>query len=228
MKKLIILFFIFCAVLVHAQRTVIDLNGTWQFDRTEKAFPPKKFSRTIPIPGLIHLAIPKIDDYDIWFKKPEATEEKFTHGVYDIDYTPRYSWYKKVIRIDKKHEASELLLRIKKSQYVTQVYINGIDMGTSIDCYTPIEIPITRAIKFEDNNEILIKVGDRFWLPPQAAGSTDKEKEHYLPGIWDDVELIVSGKVQVNNTLFLPDAKKWESTGKSKTEKLLSTTDLWR
>jgi len=206
MKKLIILVFILGALSAKAQRTVIDLNGTWQFDRTEKAFPPKKFKRTIPVPGLIHLAQPKIDDYDIWFKKPDAPEAKHSHGVYDIDYIPKYNWYKKIIRIDKKHSGKELLLRIRKSQYVTDVYINGIDMGTSMECYTPIEIPITRAVKFDTDNEILIRVGDRYWLPPQAAGSTDKEKEHYLPGIWDDVELIISGKVQVNNTLFLPDA----------------------
>jgi beta-galactosidase len=156
---------------------------------------------------LIHLATPKIDDYDVWFKKPEAVITKDAHGVYDIDYVPKYNWYRKSMLIDKKHENSKVLLRIRKSQYVTQVYINGIDMGTSVECYTPIEMPITRALKFGEENEILIKVGDRFWLPPQAAGSTDKEKEHYLPGIWDDVELIVSGDIQVNNTLFLPDAK---------------------
>jgi beta-galactosidase len=207
MKRILILLITLIALDIQAQRTVIDFNGTWEFDRTEKAFPPKKFKRTIPVPGLIHLAEPRIDDYDIWFKKPEAPETKQAHGVYDIDYIPHYSWYRKTIRIDKNQSGKELLLRIKKSQYVTQVYINGIDMGTSMECYTPIEIPITRAVKFGEENEILIKVGDRYWLPPQAAGSTDKEKEHYLPGIWDDVELIISGKVQVNNTLFLPDVK---------------------
>lgn len=191
----------------NAQRTTIRLNGTWDFDRTERAFPPKKFTRKIPVPGLIHLAHPKIEDYDVWFKKPETTVTKQAHGVYDIDYIPKYNWYRKTVEIDAKHRDQKVLLRIKKSQYVTQVYINGIDMGTSMECYTPIEIPITRALKFGEENEMLIKVGDRYWLPPQAAGSTDKEKEHYLPGIWDDVELIISGDIQVNNTLFLPDAK---------------------
>lgn len=208
MNKLISIILIMLALQVSAQRTVVDLNGIWQFDRTEKAFPPKNFRRTIPVPGLIHLATPKIDDYSIWFKKPEKVIAKQTHSVYDINYVPKYNWYRKLVLIDKKHEGAKVLLRIKKSQYVTQVYINGIDMGTSMECYTPIEIPITQALQFGEENEILIKVGDRFWLPPQAAGSTDKEKEHYLPGIWDDVELIVSGDIQVNNTLFLPDAKK--------------------
>jgi len=222
MKSLTIILFIFISFSIFAQRTVINLNGTWQFDRTEKAFPPEDFTRTIPVPGLIHLAEPKIDDYNIWFKKPDKTEEKQAHGVYDIDYVPKYNWYRKVILVDNSFQKNEILLRIKKSQYVSQVYINGIDMGTSMECYTPIEIPITRAVKFGEENEILIKVGDRYWLPPQAAGSTDKEKEHYLPGIWDDVELIVSGNIQVNNTLFLPDAKNGKVVTKIRLRNFLS------
>jgi hypothetical protein len=202
------------AVNASAQRTVISLNGTWEFDRTEKAFPPEKFTRTIPVPGLIHLAEPRIGDYDTWFKKPQTTETKEAHGVYDIDYIPMYSWYRRVVRVDPALEGQEFLLRIKKSQYVTQVIVNGIDMGTSMECYTPIEIPVTRALRPGQDNEILIKVGDRTWLPPQAAGSTDKEKEHYLPGIWDDIELVAAGKVQVNNTLFLPSAREGRVTVK--------------
>jgi hypothetical protein len=207
MKIISTFLILFFTLTTEAQRTVINLNGTWEFDRTEKAFPPEKFTRNIPVPGLIHLAEPKIDDYDIWFNRPDKAETKQAHGVYDIDYVPMYNWYKKTVTIDQNHEDKEFLLRIKKSQYVSQVYVNGIDMGTSMECYTPIEIPVTRALKIGEENEILVKVGDRYWLPPQAAGSTDKEKEHYLPGIWDDVEFIVSGKVQVNNTLFLPEAR---------------------
>jgi beta-galactosidase len=47
------------------------LNGTWEFEQTRSAFPPSRFSRTIPIPGLIHLATPKIEEYDKFFKRPE-------------------------------------------------------------------------------------------------------------------------------------------------------------
>jgi beta-galactosidase len=205
MKTLLALQFLLFFSGVFAQRTVIDLNGTWEFDRTEKAFPPEKFTRTIPVPGLIHLAKPRIDDYEVWFKKPEHVEVKEAHGVYDIDYVPKYNWYRKKILVPYSLEGKEFLLRIKKSQYVTHVFVNGIEVGNSMECYTPIEYPVTRALKPGEENEILIRVGDRYWLPPQAAGSTDKEKEHYLPGIWDEVELIASGKVQVNNVLILPD-----------------------
>src|SRR5674476_145773 len=186
------------------ERTVINLNGTWQFDQTINAFPPVKFTRTISVPGLVHLAVPKIEDYDKFFKRADKVEAKDQHNLYNIDYTPRYSWYRKSVLIPKNLEGKEGMITIKKSQYVTQVYVNGIDMGTSVACYTPVEFPITSALKFGAENEILIKVGDRVWLPSEAAGGTDKEKEHYLPGIWDDVLISFTGKVRVNRLLVLP------------------------
>lgn len=185
-------------------RVVMNLNGSWQFDQTVQAFPPVKFTRTIPVPGLVHLAVPKIADYDQFFKRADQVEAKEQHNLYNIDYTPRYSWYRKSVFIPKDLEGKEGMITIKKSQYVTQVYVNGIDMGTSMACYTPVEFPITGALKLDAENEILIKVGDRVWLPSEAAGGTDKEKEHYLPGIWDDVLISFTGKVRVNRLLVLP------------------------
>ncbi len=185
-------------------RFTLNLNGTWQFDQTLSAFPPSKFTRTIPIPGLVHLAKPKIDEYDKFFKRVEQVEAKMQHNLYNIDYTPRYSWYKKSVFIPKELEGKNGVISIKKSQYVTQVFLNGIDLGTSMACYTPVEFPLDKSVKFGAENEILIKVGDRVWLPSEAAGGTDKEKEHYLPGIWDDVLLSFTGNVRVNRMLVLP------------------------
>ena len=208
MKHLVILFLvmILSAQLVKAQnpRTVINLNGTWEFDQTTNAFPPEKFTRTIPVPGLIHLAEPKIAEYDKFFKRPGKPESKEQFNLYNLDYTPRYSWYRKKVFVPKELENKNGMITIRKSQYVTQVFINGIDMGTSMACYTPIEFPVNKAIKFGSDNEILIRVGERIWLPAEAAGGTDKEKEHYMPGIWDDVLLSFTGDIRINRLLILP------------------------
>jgi beta-galactosidase len=185
-------------------RTVINLNGTWEFDQTTTAFPPDKFTRTIPVPGLIHLAEPKIIEYEKFFKRPDKPEAKEQFNLYNLDYTPRYSWYRKKIFVPKELENKQGVITIKKSQYVTQVYINGIDLGTSMACYTPVEFPLNLGIKFGAENEILIKVGERIWLPAEAAGGTDKEKEHYLPGIWDDVYLSFTGVIRINRMIVLP------------------------
>ena len=161
-------------------RTTINLNGTWQFDQTVNAFPPAKFTRTIPVPGLVHLAVPKIEDYDKFFKRPDKVEVKDQHNLYNIDYTPRYSWYRKMVFIPKELEGKEGMITVKKSQYVTQIYVNGTDMGTSMACYTPVEFPVTNALKYGAENEILIKVGDRVWLP--AAGCRwNRQRERTLP-----------------------------------------------
>jgi hypothetical protein len=208
MKKLVLLLLITATFLQHTlagePRTTINLNGTWEFDQTTNAFPPKKFTRKIPVPGLVHLAEPKIEDYDKFFKRPDKVEFKEQHNLYNLDYTPRYSWYRKKVLIPKELEGQEGVITIKKSQYVTQVYVNGIDMGTSMACYTPVEFNISKALKYGGENEILIKVGDRVWLPSEAAGGTDKEKEHYLPGIWDDVLLSFTGTMRVDRLLVLP------------------------
>jgi beta-galactosidase len=58
-----ILVFLLSSQLLIAQepRKIINLNGIWEFDQTTKAFPPETFTRKIPVPGLIHLAEPRIE-----------------------------------------------------------------------------------------------------------------------------------------------------------------------
>ena len=184
----------------------MNLNGVWQFEQTDNAFPPQKFTRTIPVPGLVHLARPKIEQYDMLYSKSKTAEFKTDHKVLDVQYEPQYNWYRKIIDVPKELAGQQALLTIKKSKYVTQVFINGMDAGSSMECYTPIDLPVTPFLKFGRKNEILIRVGDRAWLPGAAAGSTDKEKVNYLPGIWDDVELAFTGVLRLHRTLVLPHA----------------------
>jgi len=51
MKHLIILILALILTVKYSNgqspRTVINLNGTWEFDQTTTAFPPEKFTRTI-------------------------------------------------------------------------------------------------------------------------------------------------------------------------------------
>ena len=192
----------------------INLNGVWDFEQTTNAFPPQNFTRKCPVPGLIHLAEPKIDDYHKLFKRPEQVLANEAYDYRKLDYQPKYSWYKKSIFIHENLKDMEVMLSILKSKYVTQVYINGKDVGQSISCYTPIVFDVKDALLFGKENEILIRVGERIWLPPQAAGSTDKEKVHYIPGIWDDVFLSFSGKQKILNKLVLPSVKENKITVK--------------
>lgn len=210
MKNLtILLTFLLISISIFAQNEgkIINLNGEWDFDQTTNAFPPQKFTRKCPVPGLIHLAEPKIEAYEKLFKRPDQVLADEAYDYRKLQYEPKYSWYKKTVNIPADLKDSEAMLSILKSKYVTQVYINGKDVGQSISCYTPIDFEVTNALKFGADNEILIRVGERIWLPPSAAGSTDKEKVNYIPGIWDDVFLSFSGKQKILKNLVLPSVK---------------------
>jgi beta-galactosidase len=197
-----------------AARTEINLNGTWEFDQTLNAFPPSSFTRTIPVPGLLHLAVPVIEDYAKFFKRPQKVDAKETHSVYDIDYVPKYSWYRKKISISDSLRNREAVITLKKSMFVTTVFVNGMEAGSSMACFTPVEFPVTRFLIPGKENEILVRLGDRTWLPSEAAGGTDKEKEKYLPGIWDDVILSFTGKVRIDRMLILPSVSEKKITAR--------------
>lgn len=216
MKLIHLVFFLSLVNLpvISFAQDIIDLNGKWQFEQTVKAIPPAKFTRTIPVPGLIHLAVPKVDQYDVLFRKPDKVVFSEEHNVENQEYKPRYNWYYKKIKIGNEFRDKNAVLTIMKSKYVTRVFVNGMDVGSSMECYTPIEFPITKYLRFGQDNEILIQVGDRAWLPSEAAGSTDKEKINYLPGIWDNVFITFSGKFSVHKMLMLPSLKDSKVTAK--------------
>lgn len=219
MSRIIICLLIYLSVISlkgQTPGTKISLNGLWGFEQTANAFPPETFTRKCPVPGLIHLAEPKIDAFDKLFQTPEKSFYEETSDYRAIKYQPKYSWYRRVVDIPDLKDGTEVMLIILKSQYVTQVYVNGHDAGQSVACYTPIRLRITGWLKSGQSNEILIRVGERIWLPPWAAGSTDKEKANYIPGIWDDVFLSFSGKQKILKSLILPSVKENTVTAKFK------------
>ena len=186
-------------------RERMSLNGVWEFEQTRDAFPPVLFGRKIPVPGLVHLAEPRMEDYDRFFSRPEDAGGERSRYLRVPDYTPRYSWYRKRVFVPGELAGRECVLSLRKSMFVTEVFVNGVSFGSAMECYTPIEHVVTRALRYGQENEILVRLGDRFWLPDAAAGSTDQEKAHYLPGIWDDVDFIFTGPVRVERALFLPN-----------------------
>ena len=187
-------------------RTVIGLSGTWDFEQTKTAFAPEKFTRKIPVPGLIFLAQPRIEQY-----------EAYCDGTYE----PRYSWYRRKFTVPADLKGRQAVLTILKSKYVTQAFLNGIELGQSVSCYTPVEFPASHALRFGQENELLVRLDDRKRLPSQAAGSTDKEKVTYWPGIWDEVYISFTGPLRLNNVLLLPSVARSRVTAKVRVRSFL-------
>ncbi len=193
---LIIGFAFLCVAQDH--NDIISLNGTVDFEQTENAFPPSVFTRKIPVPGLIDLAKPKIDQYDLYFSG---------------QHEPRYNWYRFTVDVPEKYADKFAILKVLKSRYNTQVIINGKDCGTYMQCNVPIDCDLTPFINV-GKNELLIRLGERAWLPKEAATGFDREKYSDIPGIWDDVFIEFGGPIKVHRALALPDLESKKVTVK--------------
>jgi hypothetical protein len=180
-------------------RYTMSLNGTWEFDQTEKAYPPVKFTRKIPVPGLIDLASPTIDEYNELFMG---------------DQEARYNWYRTTFSVPEGQKSKKAVLTILKSRFNTQVSLNGIDLGTYMQNSTPIECDLTNFIDYDSENVLLVRVDDIKRNPIQSAFSMDIEQFTYIPGIWDEVFISFTGPVRITRTLMLPDVKNEKLTAK--------------
>ena len=208
MKKyvVIVVLIAFFQSPLKAQRLEMDLSGTWDFEQTDKAFPPEKFTRSIPVPGLIDLAKPKIEGYD---------------EIFMGDQEPKYSWYKKEFYLTDEHKGKKAILSLLKSRFNTQVIINGIDVGTFIQTATPIEVELTNYLRDNGKNELLIRIDDIDRIDRKSAFSMDIEQFTYIPGIWDNVFISFTGPVRIAKSLCLP----FLDEGKVKVKMLLENHD---
>ncbi|UXX79898.1 hypothetical protein N7E81_02105 [Reichenbachiella carrageenanivorans] len=205
MKKLILsLAIVITSQALFAQVTdIISLNGVVPFEQTQTAFPPSKFTRTIPVPGLIDLAKPRIDQYEAYFS---GTQQ------------PRYNWYKFTFKVPKSKQNKTAILTALKSRFNTQVLLNGIDLGTYMQNNTPIDVDLSDYLVYGKENVLLLRLGERAWMPKDAATGFDREKYTDIPGIWDDISISFGGPIRVHRALALPDLASQQATVKIQLE----------
>ena len=203
-KQLSCLIFILTCSLAVAQNhsDVIMLNGTAGYAQTEFAFPPEEFTHTVQVPGLIDMSAPAPEQYDRYFS-----------GRQEL----KYHWYRFVFRVPSGFENKFATLVLLKSMFNTQIFLNGYDCGTFMQCSTPIETDLTPFLKYNNGeNILLIRVGEEKRIPRESAMGFDREKFAYIPGIWDDVFINFTGPVRIARTLVLPEYGKKEVTVKLK------------
>jgi hypothetical protein len=185
-------------------KDILLLNGTVDFGQTEYAFPPAEFRHKIQVPGLVDLAEPEVDQ-----------REKYFTGTQKL----KYHWYRFVFKVPSKFENKFATLTLLKSMFNTQIILNGYDCGTYMQCSTPVEADLTPYLKFnEQDNILLIRVGEEKRLPKETALGFDREKFGYIPGIWDDIFISFTGPVRIARSLILTSYVNKEITVKLKVE----------
>ena len=204
------------------KRNTISLNGNWEIAEGTRDAIPKSFDHTVRVPGLVSLAVPEF--------KNVGPKVKDRGSMSQSDPLREAFWYRRTFTVAGSIPAVATI-KISKAMFGTRVFLNGKDLGDHLPCFTPGLFDVKGALK-EGSNEIIVRVGSsRDALPPSIPSGFDFEKEHYIPGIYDDVQLILSGTPNIVLAQTVPDIinKKvrvqinLENSGDAKTSKITFT-----
>jgi len=170
-----------------ARRTTLSLDGQW--DVEDSIGPdqlPTAYHHTAPVPGLTHSAVPAFPGVDE-----------------DQSRQQNYFWYRKTFKAPA--EEAVALLKVNKAQFGTVAYLNGVRIGEHDPCFTAAWFDVTKAIRWNALNELVIRIGaHRGVLPANVSGGTDFEKNRWTPGIYDDVSLMVMNNPVISTVQVAP------------------------
>ena len=172
-------------------RKVVALDGTWQVEQGAMERMPQAFSHTVAVPGLIDMAQPAFQE--VGKKSPQR--EAF--------------WYRRTFKVDGP-VPPVAILKIHKARYGTKVFLNGELVGEHLPCFTPAYLDVKKQLKGDgQENELVIRVGaNRESIPQDMPTGWDFEKYLFIPGIYDSVELILTGEPYIRNVQVVPDIEK--------------------
>ena len=171
-----------------APRRGVSLDGVWQVAEGGIDAAPSSFDHTAPVPGLIDMATPAFEEVG----KQSPRRKAF--------------WYRRTFTVD--GQVPEVaVLKFNKAKYGLKVWLNGQVIGESLACFTPVYCDAKAALRGEgQENELIVRVGaDRDSMPQDMPTGWDFEKYLYLPGIYDSVELILTGKPYLQSVQVVPD-----------------------
>ena len=174
---------------IPALRQAISLDGTWQVEQGAMESAPKDFTHAVVVPGLIDMAQPAFTEVGVKSSQREAF------------------WYRRKFRLDGSVPATAVL-KVHKAMFGTRVILNGTALGDHLPSFTPGYFDARAALR-PGENEVLIRVGAfRDSLPKSMPSGWDYEKMLYTPGIYDSVELTLSGSPHIVRVQAVPDVEK--------------------
>jgi hypothetical protein len=180
-----------CAALhVTAGRVTLPLDGEWEIAEGGMERAPTRFEHHVPVPGLADMAEPPFHEV----------------GTTNSTKLRQAFWHRRAFRVEGEVPAMAQL-KIHKAAFGTRVWLNGADLGEHLPCFTPGYFDAREALRGNGaTNELLVRVGAfTDVLPPHVPNGWDFEKLRYIPGIYDSVELSLSGTPHLVRVQVAPD-----------------------
>ena len=169
------------------RRLVQSLNGVWEVESGQAGdAPPAVFEHVAPVPALLSAADPPFALLGL----PSGPHEAF--------------WYRTSFTAPQQGRAA--ILTIHKAKYGLKSWLNGTLLGEHAGVFSRAAFDVRDAILWEQSNTLLVRVGAHpSSLAPGEPAGQDFEKYFWYPGIWDDVNLVVSDSPHIVLTKIEPD-----------------------
>jgi len=175
------------------QRRSISLGGQWEIAQGGMENIPQEFTAKVVVPGMVDLAVPAFEEVGV------ASEMRTAF------------WYRKAFKLD--GPLPEVaLLKIHKAKFGATVFVNGKEIGEHLPCFTPGYFDVSDALRGNaEENVVVVRIGaTEKQLPDYVPFGFDFEKNKYIPGIFDRVELILTSNPRVENIQTIPSPEKQE------------------
>jgi hypothetical protein len=187
----------------------ISLNGKWQiwFDLTarwqkeELVLEPANLSQVPQYPPTI--GWDQMLEHGEQIPVPSTWEEKYPgyDGV---------AWYWREFEIPFEYREKFLRIKFWAVRHRAEVYLNQKLVGYNIEGFTPFEVNISDAVKYGAKNLLVVRVtdpgGGDNWRDynPIPWGKVRLPDSHNFGGIWQDVELLITNRLYVDNIYIQP------------------------
>jgi len=171
-----------------------NLNGEWQFEfdfgvsGKSRDMVNKPYSKVITVPF--------------------SPESKLS-GIEYVDFIPAV-WYRRTFNVDIDKNTNRIILHFGAVDYETEVFINGVSVGTHRGGYTPFEFDITKYVENGENTVVVYAIDDTR-SPLQASGKQSTRYAnagcHYTrtTGIWQTVWTEIVPLSYIKNVKMTPD-----------------------
>ena len=141
------------------------------------------------MPGLVDMAVPSFDSVGVKYTKRNFYND---HRTFEFP----------------QNVPSVVLLKVHKTTYGTRVFINGQEVGYNPFCFTPGLFDIRKFLKPGKKNDITLQIGAYLDnIPDSIPNGRDFEKIKYIVGVYDKVEIILSGCPFIQSVQVVPDIK---------------------
>jgi beta-galactosidase/beta-glucuronidase len=173
------------------RNTWTNLNGPWQY-----AVLPKEEGENMPAAFQGEILVP-------------FAIESALSGVGKTVGKDSILWYSKTVTLAGKRDAKRVLLHFGAVDWRSNVYVNGVKVGSHEGGFDPFTFDITSALKKGPKQQIAVHVWDPTTDGPQPRGKQVKKPEGiwYTPvtGIWQTVWLEMVPETYIASTRQTPN-----------------------